>query len=158
MKKSGIVFVAILFLMCSLVSCSKFEYNTTILKEGFAFSNEWIENNYTQGSYQSEYNNELPESRIYVIKHQDDVSKVFAKFPQIDFDAEMVIVYCYTTTYIREQKLVGVSFENDVLNIEFDIVKGKSGAGDATVPQTRTCVIRLDKVEANEIIITYNGQ
>ena len=158
MKKSGIVLVVILLLMCSLVSCSKFEYNTTILKKGFTFNSEWIENNYTQGSYQSEYNNELPESRIYVIKHQDDVSEVFTEFPQIDFATEMVIVYCYTTTSIREQKLVDVSFENDVLNIEFDVVKGKLGAGDATAPQTRTCVIRLDKVEANKIIITYNGQ
>jgi hypothetical protein len=83
---------------------------------------------------------------------------VFVEFSQIDFDAEMVIVYCYTTTSIREQKLVDVSFENNVLNIEFDIVKGKFGAGDATAPQTRTCVIRLDKVEADDIIITYNGQ
>lgn len=95
---------------------------------------------------------------MYVIKLQDDVNEVFTEFPQIDFDAEMVIVYCYTTTSIREQKLNSVSFENGVLNIEFDVVKGKAGAGGATVPQTRTCIIQMDKVEANEIIITYNGQ
>lgn len=158
MKKMFTVLVAISLLVCSLASCSNFEYNATILKEGFTFDKEWLANNYTQGSYQSEYNNELPESRMYVIKHQDDVSEVFSEFPQIDFDAEMVIVYCYTTTSIREQKLDSVSIENGVLSIGFDVVKGKAGTGDATAPQTRTCVIHLDKVDANEIVITYNGQ
>ena len=158
MKKMCTVLASILLLVCSLVSCSNFEHNANILKEGFIFNKEWLESNYTQGSYQSEYNNDLPKSRIYVIKHQDDVSKVFYDFPQIDFDTEMVIVYCYTTTSIREQKLNSVCTENGVLSIGFDVVKGKVGIGDATSPQTRTCVIRLDKVDVNEIVITYNGQ
>ena len=158
MKKIFTVLVSILLLICSFASCSKIEYNATILKEGFTFNKEWLENNYTRGSYQSEYNSELPESRTYVINHQDDADEIFSEFPQIDFDTEMVILYCYTTIYVREQKLNSVSFENGVLNIEFNVVKGKIGIADATAPQTRTCIIRLDKVEATEIIITYNGQ
>ena len=70
----------------------------------------------------------------------------------------MVIVYCYTTIYVREQKLEKVSFDNNVLSLEFDVVDGKPGTGDATAPQTRTCVICLDKVVATKVKITYNGQ
>ena len=76
----------------------------------------------------------------------------------VDFDKEMVIIYCYTTIYVREQKLENVSFENNILTIEFDVVDGKPGTGDATAPQTRTCVICLDKVVTTEVKITYNGQ
>ena len=92
------------------------------------------------------------------IDYSKNSYEVFTDFKEIDFDKEMVIVYCYTTIYVREQKLEKVSFDNNILSIEFDVVDGKPGTGDATAPQTRTCVICLDKVAATEVKVTYNGQ
>ena len=155
MKKICMACASILILASLLIGCARIEYNATILKDGFAFNLEWYENNYTKHSLQSEYNNDLPESRTYVINNQEDLNEVFASFPQIDFDTEMVIVYFYTTTCNRKQKLDNVSFDNGVLNIEFSNVKAWPGVGDATSPQTRTCVIRMDKIEATDINVTY---
>ena len=118
-----------------------------ILKDGFAFKESWIDSN-----------NELTESKTFVVESQEALNEIFTEFKDVNFDKEMVIVYCYTTIYIREQKLEKVSFDNNVLSIEFDVVDGKPGTGDATAPQTRTCVICLDKVAATEVKITYNGQ
>ena len=60
-----------------------------------------------------------------------------------------------------ELHIICVLFTEEVggiFTIEFDLVDGKPGTGDATAPQTRTCVICLDKVVATEVKITYNGQ
>lgn len=118
-----------------------------ILKDGFAFKESWIDSN-----------NELTESKTFVVESQEALNEIFTEFKDVNFDKEMVIVYCYTTIYVREQKLEKVSLDNGVLSIEFDVVDGKPGTGDATAPQTRTCVICLDKVAATEVKITYNGQ
>lgn len=158
MKKIIILFMSFLMMVCFFIGCSKMEYNAVILKEGFTFHQSWVESNYTQGSYQSEYNNELPGSRTFIIDNQETLDEIFAEFKEMDFEKEMVVVYCYTTIYVREQKLEKVSFEKGVLSVEFDVVRGKIGAGDATAPQTRTCVLCLDKLETTEVNIAYNGQ
>ena len=121
--------------------------DAVILKDGFTFKESWIDSN-----------NELTESKTFVVESQEALNEIFTEFKDVNFDKEMVIVYCYTTIYIREQKLEKVSFDNNVLSIEFDVVDGKPGTGDATAPQTRTCVICLDKVAATEVKVTYNGQ
>ena len=158
MKRAFNAFVALLLIVSSLSGCSGIECNANILKDGFTINGEWLECNYTRGSYQSDYNNELPESRMYVIKNQDEAEEVFTDTPKIDFDTEMVIVYCYTTIYKREQRLDRVSFEGGELNIEFGVVNASPGVGDATAPQTRVAIIQLDKLEASEITVTYIGQ
>ena len=147
MKKALSLVLALITLLFCFVGCSKFEYNTVILKDGFTFNESWLDSN-----------NELTESKTFVIESQEALDEIFTDFKEIDFDKEMVIVYCYTTIYVREQKLEKVSLDNGVLSIEFDVVDGKPGTGDATAPQTRTCVICLDKVVATEVKITYNGQ
>ena len=121
--------------------------DAVILKDGFTFKESWIDSN-----------NELTESKTFVVESQEALNEIFTEFKDVNLDKEMVIVYCYTTIYIREQKLEKVSFDNNVLSIEFDVVDGKPGTGDATAPQTRTCVICLDKVAATEVKVTYNGQ
>lgn len=147
MKKTLSLVLALITLLFCLVSCTKFEYNAVILKDGFTFNETWLDSN-----------NELAESKTFVIESQEALDEIFTDFKEVDFDKEMVIVYCYTTIYVREQKLEKVSLDNGVLSIEFDVVDGKPGTGDATAPQTRTCVICLDKVAATEVKITYNGQ
>ena len=147
MKKILALVLASITLLFCFVGCSKIEYNAAILKGSFTFNESWLDSN-----------NELTESKTFVVESQEALNEIFTEFKDVNFDKEMVIVYCYTTIYIREQKLEKVSFDNNVLSIEFDVVDGKPGTGDATAPQTRTCVICLDKVAATEVKITYNGQ
>ena len=147
MKKTLSLVITLITLLFCFVGCSKFEYNAVILKDGFTFNESWLDSN-----------NELTESKTFVIESQEALDEIFTEFKDVNFDKEMVIVYCYTTIYIREQKLEKVSFDNNILSIEFDVVDGKPGTGDATAPQTRTCVICLDKVAATEVKVTYNGQ
>lgn len=146
-KKILALALAAVTLLSCLVSCTKFEYNAVILKDSFTFNESWLDSN-----------NELTESKTFVIESQEALDEIFTDFKEIDFDKEMLIVYCYTTIYVREQKLEKVSFDNNILSIEFDVVDGKPGTGDATAPKTRTCVICLDKVAATEVKVTYNGQ
>lgn len=157
-KKALSMLLALTILAFSLVACSRFEYNARIMQSGFTLNESWLKDNYTAGSYQSEYNADLPESRIFLVENQDELEEIFDDFGKVDLKKETVIVYCYTTVYIREQKLEKVSFENGVLNIEFGVENGKPGAGDATAPQTRTCIILLDKLEITDVRVTYNGQ
>lgn len=156
MKK--IVAVYLILIVCFFTGCLKLDNNAVIVQDGVTCRQEWFEENYTRGSYQSEYDKELPEDRTYRIDSQDELDEIFSDFPKIDFEREMVVVYCYTTTYIREQKLEKASLKNGVLYIEFNVVQGMFGHGDATAPQTRLCVIRVDKTEVFEVEITYNGQ
>ena len=114
MKKALSLVITLITLLFCFVGCSKFEYNTVILKDGFTFNESWL------GS-----NDELTESKTFVIESQEALDEIFTDFKEIDFDKEMVIVYCYTTIYVREQKLEKVSFDNNILSIEFDIVDGK---------------------------------
>ena len=86
------------------------------------------------------------------------MTKFFSEFPEIDFEKEMVLVYCYRTIYIRKQVLEKVALDESVLNVEFNIVKGKIGHADASAPQRRMLVVKLDKLDITEVNITYNGQ
>jgi hypothetical protein len=147
MRKGLSSVLALITILVCLVSCSKIEYNAVILTEDFTFNKSWLDSN-----------NDLSEGKTFVIETQESLNEIFKDFKEIDFNKKTVIVHCYTTIYVREQKLQKVSLEKDVLSIEFDVVDGKSGVGDATAPQTRACVICLDKVAVANVIITYNGQ
>ncbi len=161
MKKIFAVFISqllISLIVCSFASCSRIDNNAKILQEGVKCREEWLENNYTRGSYQSDFNNDLPESRTHLIQTQAELDEIFSDFPKINFDKEMVLVYCYTTVYIRDQKLEQATIDNGVLTVKFNVVRGKLGYADAASPHTRICVIRLRKIGITEANITYVGQ
>ena len=161
MKKILAIFISLLLIICSFASCSHVECNAVIFQEEFLCRETWLESNQTLGSLQGgkqEYDDSLPESRTYIIQNQEQLEEIFLDFPEIDFDKEILLVYCYTTVYIRKQRLEKVSLENGVLTVAFDVVRGKLGHADAASPHTRLCVIRLDKVDVTEVNITYNGQ
>ena len=147
MKKALASALALTLLVLCLSGCSGFEYNAVILKEGFTLRDSFLQEN-----------NSLSENKTIVIDSQAELDEFFSDFVEIDLDTKTVIVYCYTTIYIREQRLERVSIDEGVLNIEFDIVKAAPGVGDATAPQTRVCVILLDKPDASLVKVGYNGQ
>ena len=160
MKRLFVVIFVMIF-MFVLFGCNKIEYNAEIVKEDVLFNQEWLDNNQVYNTYNleiDEWNLESPKDRVFVINDEKQLNEVFNQFPTIYFENEMLIVYCYRTVYRREQKLTKVILNNDVLEIEFDIVSGKFGYADAAMPQTRVCVIRMDKVEFTSVNIKYTGQ
>ena len=136
-------------------------YNAVIVNDGIVYQADWLDNHYTYGAFSEDlkdYDMTSPQSRAYIIKSQNELDDVFAEFPDIDFDKKMVLVYCYTTVYVRKQVLNKVALEGDVLTVQFDVVRGKFGHADAAMPHRRTLAVKLDRVEVAEANVTYKGQ
>lgn len=165
MKKLLSLVLAVLLMLCvsiSLVGCKKIDHNAVIITDGIRYQEEWLKENHVYGAYdengEEKYDENTPKSRTYLIKNQDELDEVFSEFPEIDFENEMLIVYCYRTIYIRKQVLEKVVLDGTILNVEFNVVKGKMGHADASVPSRRMLVLKLDKLDITEVNITYNGQ
>ena len=164
-KKLLTVGLAVLLMLCmsiSLVGCKKIDHNAVIITDGIRYQEEWLNENHVYGAYdengEEKYDENTPKSRTYLIKNQDELDEVFSEFPEIDFENEMLIVYCYRTIYIRKQVLEKVVLDGTILNVEFNVVKGKMGHADASAPSRRMLVLKLDKLDITEVNVTYNGQ
>ena len=164
-KKLLSLVLAVLLMLCmsvSLVGCGKIDHNAIIIADGITYQEEWLDNNHVYGAYdengEENYDENTPKSRTYLLKNQDELDEVFSEFSEIDFEKEMVLVYCYRTIYIRKQVLEKVVLDGTILNVEFNVVKGKMGHADASAPQRRMLVVKLDKLDITEVNITYNGQ
>lgn len=164
-KKLWAVVLGILLMLCmslGLVGCKQIDHNAVIIKEGITYQEKWLENNHVYGAYgengEENYDENTPKSRTRLIKTQTELDEVFSDFPEMDFEKEMVIVYCYRTVYGRKQVLEKVVCDGNVLYVEFNVVKGKIGHADASAPSRRMLVMKLDKLDIMEVKITYNGQ
>ena len=164
-KKIFTIGLTLLLMLCisvSLAGCKKMEHNAVIITDGIRYQEEWLKENHVYGAYdengEENYDENTPKSRTYIIKTRTELNEVFSEFPEIDFEKEMVLVYCYRTIYIRKQVLEKVVLDGNVLNVEFNVVKGKIGHADASAPSRRMLVVKLDKLDITEVKITYNGQ
>ena len=164
-KKLLSLVIAFLLMLCmsvGFVGCGKIDHNAIIIADGITYQEEWLDNNHVYGAYdengEENYDENTPKSRTYILKNQDELDEVFSEFSEIDFEKEMVLVYCYRTIYIRKQVLEKVALDESVLNVEFNIVKGKIGYADASAPHRRILVVKLDRLDITEANITYNGQ
>ena len=162
-KKLLIIGLAVLLMLCmgiSLVGCKQIDHNATIITDGITYQEKWLEENQVYGAYaengEEKYDNNTPKSRTYIIKTQTELDEVFSEFPEIDFENEMLIVYCYRTIYIRKQVLEKVVFDGTLLNVEFNVVRCKLGHADSSAPRRRMLVLKLDKLDITEANITYN--
>ena len=165
MKKLFATLSAVLLMLCmsiNLVGCKKIDHNAVIITDGIRYQEEWLKENHVYGAYdengEENYDENTPKSRTYLIKNQDELDEVFSEFPEIDFENEMLIVYCYRTIYGRKQVIENVFSDGNVLYVEFNIVKGKIGRADASAPHRRILVVKLDKLDIAEVNVTYNGQ
>ena len=157
--------LAFLLMLCmgiSLVGCGKIDHNAIIIADGITYQEEWLDNNHVYGAYdengEENYDENTPKSRTYILKNQDELDEVFSEFSEIDFEKEMVLVYCYRTIYVRKQVLEKVVFDGNVLKIEFNVVRGKIGHADAAAPHRRMLAVKLDKLDITEAKIQYKGQ
>lgn len=158
----GLVVLLMLCMSISLVGCGKIDHNAIIIADGITYQEEWLDKNHVYGAYdengEEKYDENTPKSRTYLIKTQAELDEAFSEFPEIDLENEMLIVYCYRTIYARKQVLDKVALDGTVLNVEFNIVKGKIGHADASAPHRRILVVKLDKLDITKATITYNGQ
>ena len=69
----------------------------------------------------------------------------------IDFDTQMLVVYTFETIYHRNNNLVSLEADEDVLTITYKMEK-KSGVGDASQPYQRWFVVRLDKLDVDSVV------
>lgn len=165
-EKLWAVVLGALLIFCmsiSFIGCDRqIDHNAVIITSGIAYQEEWLANNHVYGAYgengEENYDENTPKSRTYLIKTQTELDEVFSDFPEIDFEKEMLIVYCYRTVYGRKQVLENVFSDGNLLYVEFNVVKGKIGHADASAPSRRMLVVKLDRLDITEVKITYNGQ
>lgn len=166
MKKKIINIVISIFMMVTTIfpfaGCGN-KYNAEIITSGMSFQQQFLDNSITYGAYyQKEYFNSQhsqwekewvldeisPQNRTYIIRDRISLSEIFSTFPEIDFGEKMVLVYCYTSCYDRKQVLKSISLNDEkCLNINFTMKNGKIGYGDASLPQRRILVIKMDALD-----------
>jgi len=95
-----------------------------------------------------------PEFRTFIITEKAQLDEIFSVCPDIDFDNEMVVIYAFTGIYGRERKITSIILDNKNLKIEFKYVEGKPGYKDASMPQTRFLVIKMDKLDIDAVKFT----
>ena len=165
MKKMIIAILLTFVALFSFSACGN-KYNAKIVENGVSIHTEWLENNRTYGAFYEnpdcEVENERyvqdktsPKTRTYVVKGQSGLDEIFSDFLPIDFEKEMVLVYCYTDIYNRNRILGSVCVdENNILQVQFKNKETIRAVGDATMPQGKVLVIKMDKLEITDVVIT----
>ena len=120
------------------------KYHAEIISD-YEMDSDYITANQTKGATG---NSALPKDIVNVIESQDDLNTAFSRFPKINFEKEMVIVYFYTSVYNRPRELKGIEItEEKEMRIHFIEVSPGEGIVDACSPKTRPLVVKLDKIE-----------
>lgn len=98
----------------------------------------------------------LPPSRTILIDDQAEFDAAFVKCPfDIDLETEMIVVYTLTFTNRRETKIKNISFSDGVLSLELTNKRAKWGAKDTCMPYQRYVVVKLDKLDVDEVKVDY---
>ncbi len=96
----------------------------------------------------------FPTRRIHVIKDKETYDNVFIENLtqlEVDFSEQMILVYHFWDYNRRENYLVDVLIENNVLLIVCE-QEDLGDALDACQPYQRCYVLTMDKVEVDEIV------
>ena len=98
----------------------------------------------------------LPSSRTILIDDQAEFDAAFVKCPfDIDLETEMIVVYTLTFINRRETKIKNVSFSDGTLSLELTNKRAKWGAKDTCMPYQRYVIIKLDKLDVDEVKVDY---
>jgi len=157
-KHFKILTVFTVFLLCVLTGCETTKgeemlpYNAILGLGGpLEFKEDFLKANRTYGVlYQNENGDgeedfTSPKFRTFIITEKIQLDDIFSVCPVIDFEKEMVVMYAYTSIYGRERIITSITFNNKKLKIKFKIAENEKN--DASVPQTRFLVIKLDKLD-----------
>ena len=98
----------------------------------------------------------LPETRTILIVDQDEFDAAFENCPfEVDLSTEMIVVYTLTFINRRETKIKNVSFSDGTLSLELTNKRAKWGVKDACMPYQRYVIIKLDKLDVDEVKVDY---
>jgi hypothetical protein len=149
---ASIVFIA--FTPCAFTSCETIKdeempYNATIVNAGFTVRVDFLDENEIYHPFKDDKT--LPEDRAFIIPDKDKLDDIFSVFPSINFEKEMIVMYMYTSSYVRKRSITSVTFNNNKLLIKFKYAELKPGIGDATTPARRLLVIKMDKLDIDAV-------
>ena len=153
-----LLLVVIIFTVCfSMAGCTVVDYNAKALNSGYSVNHAWMSNNLTKGAMDADSSTELPKTRIFIITDQKTLDEIFTKFPKVDFEKEMVLIYCHTDSYSRKYVVEDIVLYGDTLTVKLGVASGlfDEFIFSTSLPFTRICVIKLDKVEAENINIVF---
>ena len=103
----------------------------------------------------------FPKSRVFVIKSQRDMEKIFSdEIDQstIDYRSEMYILYTFTTVYRREFLIDSSSVTKEGIVINYSLKSPDSDVplGDAARPFQRFVLIKMNRVDVDNITFIYS--
>lgn len=96
---------------------------------------------------------ELPKSRVFIVSDEAEYQKIFLDdVAELDADLseKMLIVYTFSTEYVRPAKLTGLQFSGGVLTVNYKI-NLIPGTGSAVKPFQRWFVLKLDKLGLSSV-------
>lgn len=149
MKRIIALLVALLLVVCNLVSCKPNLYNAVIVNHGYTLREEWRENNIATGSF-------TQSPKTYIIRSESELSEIFAEFPRVDFEKEMVIVYRSMSIYENRYVIKDILLDGNKLSIELDKPKRIFGSPSTTAPRTRLIVIRMNKLDISKAVFSFD--
>ena len=144
----GLVLIMIFSL---LTGCSNIKYNAQL----FDSATDWIKEDFINDNIVGySENGTYPTERVFIVKNQEEYDEIFNESIDdfgIDFDTQMLVVYTFETIYHRNNNLVSLEVDEDVLTITYKMEK-KSGVGDASQPYQRWFVVRLEKLDVDSVV------
>jgi len=63
----------------------------------------------------------------------------------------MVVIYAFPAIYVRPLIITSIKLVNENLKIDFKYQKGKPGHNDASMPQARFLVLKMDKLDIDTV-------
>jgi len=152
-------------LLCAFSSCETTKdeeilpFNAIIGAGGpLTYKEDFLKANKTYGSYNFNGNRvddeTSPKFRTFIITEKARMNEIFSFYPDIDFEKDMLVMYAYTSVYNRQQIIKSITIDNKNLIIEFKIADAKPGYKDASMPQTRFLVVRMNKLDIDTVEFT----
>ena len=164
MKKIKTLTVFFAFILCVFTSCETTKggemlpFNAIIGVGGpLEFKEDFIKSNRTYGAL---YWNEIgelveditsPKFRTFIVTEKAQLEDIFSVYPDIDLEKNMIVMYVFTAIYVRALKITNITLFNEKLKIDFKYQKGKPDHNDATSPQTRFLVLRMNKLDIDTL-------
>ena len=162
------LFGTMIFLICIEQGCSmeeKNDFNALLFDNAGKWINlDFQKENLTQGVWGGLYFNgeyietdeTYPMEKIFIIDNQTEFDTIFNVFPPgVNFEKDIILLWVFTNITMRPVVIERVKLENERLNIGLKYVRlappGKPNEPNATVPQMRWFVIKMEKLDIDTV-------
>ena len=154
-------FIAILTVMLFYTLCGCNVRHGARVLEG-EVTTAWRQSHLTYGAFDTvkeDYDATSPKDRTVIVKDADTLAEIFVQPPQINFEKQTVIIYCYTDIYTRSFILKRAEIIDGTMYIDFKIanaeMRGCEAVGDAHMPGTLILAITVDRADITAAKVTY---